>query len=407
LRFKIKERVNNNLFLTNTITPGMKKFTTLLLALFTASLFMSCGEKDDETEALKREALEQYADLVLASYEDSYNTALTLKQAIDAFVVAPTDAGFQACKTAWLNARNPYGQTEAYRFYGGPIDDADGPEGLLNAWPMDENFIDYVQGQPNAGIINNPVSQPILSKAVLTGLNELFSSETAVFTGWHAIEFLLWGQDLSTSGPGTRPYTDYLVGGGGTAANQARRVEYLQSATDLLLDHLALVRDEWKANGPYRQEFLNSFESAESMGLIFFGLKEFTITEVAGERMFVAFDTQDQEHEHSCFADNTIADLKMNLLGIKNVYFGTYAYSTTGTVVSGSNFSELAEKLDLPKADAVRAAFADAEAKINAIPAPFDQAIANQHPSIPLAITAIEVLGDRLAEAGKAIGAEF
>ena len=367
---------------------------------------MSCGEKEDKTETLKREALEQYADLVLANYEDSYNTAFTLKQAIDAFVAAPSDAGFQACKTAWLNARNPYGQTEAYRFYGGPIDDADGPEGLLNAWPMDENFIDYVQGQPNAGIINNPASQPVLSKAVLTGLNELFSSETAVFTGWHAIEFLLWGQDLSTSGPGARPYTDYIVGGSGTATNQARRVEYLQSATDLLLDHLAQVRDEWKTNGPYRQEFLNSFEIPKSMGLIFFGLKEFTKTEISGERMFVAFDALDQEHEHSCFADNTIADLKMNLLGVKNVYFGNYVNSD-GTTVSGTSFSNVVEKIDLTKDDAVRAAFLDAEAKMNAIPAPFDQAIAIQHPSIPPAIAALEVLGDRLAEAGKAIGAEF
>ncbi|MBP6812176.1 MAG: peptidase M75, partial [Saprospiraceae bacterium] len=161
------------------------KFTSLLLALFTTSIFLACGDSDDNSvEPLKKEALEQYANLVLANYDDSYNTALTLKQAIDAFLAAPTDAGFQACKTAWLNARNPYGQTEAFRFYGGPIDDADGPEGMINAWPMDENFIDYVQGQPNAGIINNPAAQPVINKQVLVGLNEVLS-ETAIFTGWH------------------------------------------------------------------------------------------------------------------------------------------------------------------------------------------------------------------------------
>ena len=227
----------------------------MFLFLAAASLFVACGEKEDVVASLKKDALEQYADLVLANYEDSYNTALTLKQAIDAFLAAPSDAGFQTCKTAWLAARNPYGQTEAFRFYGGPIDDADGPEGFMNAWPMDENYIDYVQGQPNAGIINNPGAQPVISKEVLVGLNELFSSETAVFTGWHALEFLLWGQDLSISGPGARPYTDYIVGGGGTAANQARRGQYLQITIDLLLEHIAQVRDEWKTDGATARSF--------------------------------------------------------------------------------------------------------------------------------------------------------
>jgi putative iron-regulated protein len=393
--------------MSNTIVFRMKNYIfTLSLALFVASLFVACGkDKEDNNEKLKREALEQYANLVLASYDDSYNTAAAMKQAIDDFLAAPTDSGFQACKAAWLAARNPYGQTEAYRFYGGPIDDADGPEGLMNAWPMDENFIDYVQGQPNAGLINNPAAQPVIDKQLLVGLNEVLS-ETAIFTGWHAIEFLLWGQDFSTSGPGERPYTDYVVGAGGTAANQERRGQYLRVATELLLEHLAIVRDEWKTNGAYRQEFLNNKTSAEAMGLIFFGLREFTKTEIAGERMFVAIDVQDQEHEHSCFADNTIADLKMNLQGVKNVYFGIYEKSD-GTVVSGRGFSDLAGFLDQDKADAVWAAFEDAETKLDAIPAPFDQAILNNTPAITSAIAALEVLGDRLAEAGKAIGAEF
>jgi putative iron-regulated protein len=122
--------------------------------------------------------------------------------------------------------------------------------------------------------------------------------------------------------------------------------------------------------------------------------------------MFVAIDTKDQEHEHSCFADNTNADLEMNLLGIKNVYFGTYQMAD-GSIVSGKSFSDLVASVDKAKDDAVRAAFADAEAKMNAIPAPFDQAILNNSDLIQAAITATEELGMRLADAGRAIGAEF
>lgn len=376
----------------------------LLLAILAAT-FSGCKDDDDGSEALKKEALEHYADLVLASYEDSYNAAATLKQQINIFVDNPSAAGFQACKDAWLAARIPYGQTEAYRFYGGPIDDEDGPEGLINAWPMDENFIDYVDGAPNAGIINAPAQYPLISQQLLLDLNESIS-ETSIFTGYHAIEFLLWGQDLSVGGPGQRPYTDYISGAGGTASNQARRGTYLRTVAALLLENLASVRDEWKTDGTYRHEFLHNTETKVALGFIFTALGELSKGELSGERMFVAVDTKDQENEHSCFSDNTITDIKMNFLGLKNVYFGEYK-RTDGTTLSGRSFAEIAGLLNRTKADAVVAAFTDAEAKTNLIPAPFDQTIVNNPTPVLDAIEALRDLSDRLVDAGIAIGAEF
>ena len=41
----------------------------------------------------------------------------------------PTPATLEAAKRAWLLARDDYGPTEAYRFYGGPIDNEDGRSG--------------------------------------------------------------------------------------------------------------------------------------------------------------------------------------------------------------------------------------------------------------------------------------
>jgi len=385
-----------------------KRFTILTLAVLTACsfTFFSCKDDgDDDIEALKKEVLGNYADVVLASYEDSYNTAATLKQKIYEFVTNPSNSTFIACKGAWLDARIPYGQTEAYRFYGGPIDDADGPEGLINAWPMDENFIDYVDGNAAAGLINDPAQYPNITKQVLMDFNESISEES-IFTGYHAIEFLLWGQDLYSDGPGQRPYTDYVTGADGTASNQARRGEYLKVVAELLLENLASVRDEWKSGGAYRQQFLNSTETKVALGYIFTALGELSKGELAGERMFVAVDTKDQENEHSCFSDNTITDIKMNFLGLKNVYFGEYE-KVDGTTISGQSFSEIAEQLDRTKSDAVNAAFTDAEAKINLIPAPFDQTIVNNPDPVLAAIDALKTLSDRLVDASTAIGAEF
>src|SRR5262245_13729776 len=93
-----------------------------------------------------------YASIVYASYQDCMTKNLQLQSAIDAFVAAPSPSTLQNAKNAWLSSREVYGQTEAYRFYSGPIDnEVDGPEGLLNSWPLDEQAIDYVQSDANAG----------------------------------------------------------------------------------------------------------------------------------------------------------------------------------------------------------------------------------------------------------------
>ena len=150
-------------------------------------------------------AVEHYAAGVHAAYAASLASATELDEAIDAFVADPTDDTLAAAKDAWLAARDDYGLTEAFRFYGGPIDnEEDGPEGLINAWPLDEAYIDYVEGDPAAGIINDPDAYPTIDAELVTSLNEQ-GGEANISTGWHAIEFLLWGQDLSADGPGARP----------------------------------------------------------------------------------------------------------------------------------------------------------------------------------------------------------
>lgn len=382
------------------------KSTLIWAALFSALVSFSCNDNDkDDPQVLKTEALEQYANIVSASYEDSYVAAQQMQQAIEAFLAAPSPAGFQACKDAWLAAREPYNQTDAFRFYAGPIDDADGPEGFLNAWPLDESYIDYVQGNPNAGVINNPAAQPVISKQVLIGLNELFS-EQSIFTGYHAIEFLLWGQDHSTTGPGDRPYTDYLTDGNGTAAHQDRRGQYLRVCAELLLENLAQVRDEWATNGAYRQQFLHVNSTNESLGLIFTGLKEFCKTELSGERMFVAISTHDQEHEHSCFSDNTQNDLRGNMQGILNVYYGTYR-RIDGTETSGTSLKTVAEKFDPTLASSCTASLELAMQKIKAIPLPFDQTIINNTTPVSESIDAVKAAGEQLVLTGHAMGAEF
>ncbi len=311
--------------------------------------------------------VEGYAQLVFATYNDVIDGAKTIDTNLEALIANPSDSTLSAAKQAWLDARRPYGQSEAFRFYGGPIDDTDGPESRINAWPLDEAYIDYVDGAPSAGIINDPLTYPTIDQPLLISLNEK-EGEKNIAAGYHAIEFLLWGQDKNTNGPGDRPFTDYVVGANGTATNQDRRGMYLRTTGKLLLDDFTPVVAEWAEGGAYRSSFVK-LTPEEALRRILLGIGSLSGAELAGERMQVAYDTKEQEDEHSCFSDNTLVDLANNARSIQNVYLGQY----DNLDVPG--LDEIVRERDSALDQRMQSQLAATIVAIEAIPGPFDQAM--------------------------------
>ena len=367
------------------------KFTLTLLTC----LLLACGFAQD----VKQEALETYADIVYASYQDSLTLAEELKMAVDAFVADPTEETLTAAKDAWLAAQEPYGQTEAYRFYGGPIDDADGPEGLLNAWPLDEAYVDYVEGAPEAGIINNVAEYPTIDKDLLISLNEVGAEEN-ISTGYHAVEFLLWGQDLSAETNGQRPVSDYT-----TAENAERRGTYLSAAAELLVENLSGLLEAWNpdALGNYREEFLAA-DPDESLTNVLTGIGVLAKSELAGERIFPAYDNQDQEDEHSCFSDNTHRDIVTNFEGIENVYLGSYE-RIDGSLIEGTGLQAVVEAESPELNEQMLTLLEQAGAEAQAVPVPFDQAIVEpeSREQVFTLVSSLLDLGDTIAEVGSSL----
>lgn len=308
-----------------------------------------------------------YAALVHAAYDDTLAGAVELQSAVAAFVAAPSASGLEAARRVWLAARDVYGQTEAFRFYGGPIDDDKGPEGRLNAWPMDEAFLDGVEGRPNAGLVND--RRFVLSKASLARQNERGGEEN-ICTGWHAIEFLLWGQDRRADGPGERPHTDFVDG---QRPNADRRRRVLQLVTELLVDDLRGLVAAW---APAARNYRARFERGgnESLRKIIVGLGSLSRGELAGERMEVALSTQDHEDEHSCFSDNTHRDILANALGIENVWLGRYA-RRDGSMLQGASLRDLVAARDAALAERTSRQIAASVAAARAIQPPFDREI--------------------------------
>ncbi len=353
------------------------------------------------------DAATNYADIVYASYTDSLDSAAEMDSAIASFVSDPTETGLSLAQQAWRDSRVPYLQTEVYRFYEGPIDNAEnGPEGLLNAWPMDESYVDYTMGQMGltmTGIVND--DSITLDAATLESLNEQGGEEN-IATGYHAIEFLLWGQDFSADGPGSRTYLDYEdrgeVGSFGCydmtthvvdclstsesecadgamwaenvcAINSDRRGQYLTVASSLLSEHLTGLKEAWAPDAEnYRADFL-ALSSEEQLANILTGMIILSGFETGGERLQTALDSGDQEDEHSCFSDNTHVDMIQDVQGVQNVYLGTYGS------VSGTSIKDIVAERDAELADRLETEIAASLAAGKALQPPFDQEIASDN----------------------------
>jgi putative iron-regulated protein len=376
-----------------------RRTLTLFAGLLAAAacVVAACGDDESAGDA---DVVAHYADGVHASYSASLESATAMDEAIDAFIAQPTPDSLEAAKAAWLEARDDYGLTEVFRFYGGPIDNEEtGKEGEINAWPLDEAYVDYVQGDAEAGIVNDPQAVPEITPESIAALNEQ-GGETNISTGWHAIEFLLWGQDLSADGPGTREATDYT-----TAAGAERRAAYLEAASDLLIADLRELVDAWAPDqeGNYRADFVAK-PTEEALRDMFVGMGELSRGELAGERMNVAYSERSEEDEHSCFSDNTVSDFVANAKGIQMVYTGEYPGA------EGPGLSELVSEADAGLDEQLAGQLEQSVALAGAIPAPFDRLVAEGVPdtdpgrvAVLNTITALEDQSDTIVDAAAAL----
>ena len=354
------------------------KLLVTSLSLAAALTFSACTANNENVSTAQTSSkmqmqtspiLESYAKIAEANYNDALNGAKALELAINNFTLNPTEATFANAKKAWLISRESYGQTEIFRLSNGPIDAEEGwveetygaLEGQLNAWPLDENMIDYTidaNGNKTSGNIIDTIgsfnpggedaSAVDVSKITvdaITALNEN-GGDANVATGYHAIEFLLWGQDQDYSNfvkdsitngaktAGQRPLSDYT-----SDINATRRFAFLKSAAAKIVSDLEIVAEAWEEDGLYKNAFLGKLKGAdasknissnEALKQVIAGMGVFIKSELANERIAVAVLTPSEEDEHSCFSDNTHRDITTNYLGFRNILTSTYMGKSYG-----------------------------------------------------------------------------
>ncbi|MGL5108006.1 MAG: imelysin family protein [Vibrio ordalii] len=378
------------------------KVNTLLIQSIAASLAITSSASFAAT-VTKEQVVEHYANIAHAVFADSLTTAQSLEKSIDQFLMTPSAAKLEEVKQVWLASRVPYQQSEVFRFGNAVVDDW---EGQLNAWPLDEGLIDYVATDyqyelgnegASANIIANQtlkigattIDVSTITPELIASLNEIGGSEANVASGYHAIEFLLWGQDLNgtNAGAGARAYTDFVVGSECTNNHCDRRAQYLKAAAQLLVQDLAWMEKQWSADekANYRHELLA--ESADNgLRKMLFGMGSLSLGELAGERMKVALEANSTEDEHDCFSDNTHNSHYYNEQGIYNLYTGSYQRQD-GKVLTGPSLNDLVAQKDAQAAQEIQKQFDSARAEVGKLVTSaekdnqhFDQLIAANNP---------------------------
>lgn len=329
-------------------------------ALVGASLFAFSSNALAVTQS---EVIENLSDIAQMMYEDSVVTATALKEANLRLIAKPTEQNLSNARAMWRQSRIPYQQTEALRF-GNSVVDAF--EGKVNAWPLDEGLIDYVadpslfEGSENPAVLANVIANPEIringekvdaskiDQVLLESLHEAGGIEANVATGYHAIEFLLWGQDLNGNGAGggMRKATDFntvLC----TNGNCDRRGDYLIAATDLLIQDLQTMVVAFARQGDGRQAMQDG-----GLAALLTGLGSLSYGELAGERTKLGLMLHDPEEEHDCFSDNTHWSHYYDVVGINNLWNGAYR-RVNGNLMTGPGLMDLIITKDPVLADSL------------------------------------------------------
>ena len=390
--------------------------------LAVAGTLIGCGSDDDSsgaggaggsatngggggaTGSVSRAAVvKNYSANLAAGYDDSVQDEKDFKIVVDEFLADPTEKNLTAARTAWLDSRAHYMLTEGARFSDGPIDvDPPNNEGLVNSWPLDEAYIDYsttvdadgvATVDETVGIVNMPSLLKTITTESLDELNAAGGDEN-ISAGYHAVEFLLWGQALKETGPGERPASDYDPAG--PRANADRRGQYLSVAVDGIISHLQDVADAWQPEAEYRVEF----EAApdESLKKIFSGLAKFSKGEMAGERIRAAYKSKERHDQHDCFSSKTLTDFMRDLVGIQNIYLGKYGDN------DGPGLDDLVRAVDPAEDTKLKGMIAASIAALAAIPEPFEASIAgaDSSPGRKAMLATINALSDQGDEFGVA-----
>lgn len=313
---------------------------------FTTLGFVPVMAQDSTTDALDADAvtagavIETYADIGQASYKDALGTAELLRVAIEDLLNNPTEEMLDVAREAWQMARSPYEQSQLF-VHANPL--ISQWTGRVNAWPVDVDYLDKVSSTPDSQ------SSAGMTATRISELHFAGGNQESVASGYHAIEYLLWGSDTSGAeekgveeGAGQRAATDYDLENC-TNEDCALRGEYLYASVNLLIDDLNEMAGHWSVTGEIRRALMADPDLGIAMMIK--GMGSLSYGELAGARLLNSVQSNDPHSELDQFSNNSHVAYLLNARGMVSVYFGEY-FSSERELTTGASLADLLEQTD-------------------------------------------------------------
>lgn len=315
------------------------------LALCTsASAACSSAPADGGTDT-RRQLLVDLVDVVyLPTYRDFASETPRLIEAVNALCSEPTPEIQAAAQQVWREVRIPWKRAEANSF--GPVVDLR-IDGAIDFWPVRQGDIDEELA------LDTPVSD-----AYISGLG-------STRKGLPVLEYLLFG-DLA------RLHEDGVGN---------RACEYAQALARAVDSDAQRLLAAWEASGgDFRGEVLNAGDGSATYNKLADAISDSAnaifITTERAESLKLAKplgrsdgDVPQPDEVESRYSNNSLADLRETLVGIRN------SYTTTYGGVSGSSYSAVVAGLDGALDEQVRARMDDCDAAIGNIGEPLAEAV--------------------------------
>ena len=353
----------------------MKKSIFMMgLTMMGLLTFTSCSSSDDSskkeetTEVTIKDAeydaiVNQYVDnVVIPTYSDLKAKNSALYQAVVAFGDAPSNANFQAICNAWLAAREPWEQSEAFLF--GPVADY-GLDPNMDSWPLDQEAIVKMLESQQWNDMKWTGDYDEDDDAIAAAQN---------VRGFHTLEFLAFRDGKS------RTLTDTAADGEAAnavynAANATAWAQYMRNTAQLLVDDVTTLCDAW--NNGYAAKFKSHNGGDFTSGLSCIEQLIDGCIDIAGEvgqaKIGDPYDlyksgktTEALYAVESWYSWHSRDDYTNNIYSIRNAYYG----SRDGSI-NKSSLSTLVAKYNATLDADVKAAIKDAADAIQAIPQPF------------------------------------
>ena len=351
-----------------------KKLFAMSLAMMGLCTFTACSssndddKKDDKKEIVIQDAeydaiINQYVDnVVMPTYSDLKEKNSDLYLSVVDFGNAPSDAKFQAICDAWLAAREPWEQSEAFLF--GPVADF-GLDPNMDSWPLDQE-----------AIVNTLKSQQWND---MTWSGDYDEDDEAIAAaqnvrGFHTLEFLAFRDGKArtlTDQAASDNAADYVY----NETNATAWAQYMRNTAQLLVDDVTLLCNEWEDS--YANEFKKHNGGDFTSGLscieqLIDGCIDIA-GEVGGAKIGEPYDlymsgkkTEALYAVESWYSWHSRDDYTNNIYSIRNAYYG----SRDGSIHNNS-LSKLVAKYDQELDQKVKQAIDRAAKNIQAIPQPF------------------------------------